>query len=153
MRQDFLQGKFNIKIEPQTFRLRDYHRFLEVNAPDIARFKAQQQAAFDAERERWKAAGQTEFAGETIDAPVSNDDVTLAPGTYATVSPVAGSVWKVLVKPGERVSAGTPLMIVESMKMEISVSAVEAGIVQRLLCAEGAPVASGQNLVLIEQTQ
>ena len=151
MRQDFLQGKFNITIEDETFRLRDYHRFLATNAPDIARFKVQQQAAFDAERERWKAAGQAEFASEVIDAPVSTDDLALSPGTYATVSPVAGSVWKVLVKPGERVSAGTPLMIVESMKMEISISAPEAGIVQRLLCAEGAPVASGQNLVLIEQ--
>ncbi len=150
MRQDFLQGKFNIKIEQQKFSLREYNAFLAANAPDIARFKARQQAAFDAERERWKAAGQVDFAGESAVEGAIHDELELAPGARVIASPVAGSVWKVLVKPGERVSAGTPLMIVESMKMEINVTASEDGIVQRLLCNEGAPVASGQNLIVIE---
>ena len=67
-------------------------------------------------------------------------------------SPVAGSLWKVLVKPGERVSAGAPLMIIESMKMEINVNASEDGVVQQILCNEGEPVAAGQNLIVIRQS-
>ena len=63
---------------------------------------------------------------------------------------MAGSVWKVLVKPGDQVKAGTPLVIVESMKMEINVTASETGTVQQLLCSEGSPVASGQNLIVID---
>ncbi|MDQ3259216.1 MAG: urea carboxylase, partial [Pseudomonadota bacterium] len=152
MRQDFPQGKFNIKIEEQTFSLREYNAFLAENASDIARFKSQQQNAFDAERERWKAAGQVDFAGESAVEAAIPDALELAPRARVIASPVAGSVWKVLVKPGEHVSAGTPLMIIESMKMEINVTASEEGIVQRLLCNDGTPVASGQNLIVIEQT-
>ena len=150
MRQDFLHGKFNIKTEQQTFSLRDYNGFLAANESDIARFKAQQQTAFDAERERWKIAGHADFAGEAATDGVATDEFELAPGMRATASPVAGSVWKMLVKQGDRVSAGTPLLIVESMKMEISVTAAADGVVHRLLCNEGAQVAAGQNLIVIE---
>ena len=151
MRHDFLHGKFSIKIEQQTFRLRDYNTFLATNESAIARFKFQQQNAFEAERERWKAAGQADFAIDSVTDAVAKDELELAAGARAIASPVAGSIWKILVKPGERVSAGTLLTIIESMKMEINVTASEEGIVQQILCNEGAPVASGQNLIVIEQ--
>jgi urea carboxylase len=149
MRQDFLYGKFNIKIEEETFSLRDYNAFLATNESDISRFKTQQQIAFEAERERWRAAGQADFAGDNVTEPTPADELKLAPGTCAIASPVAGSLWKVLVKPGERISAGAPLIIIESMKMEINLTAFEDGVVQQILCSEGAPVAAGQNLIVI----
>ena len=150
MRQEFLHGRFTIKIENQKFSLREYNAFLATNESDIACFKTRQQSAFEAERERWKAAGQADFMGESAVDTVIPDEFILAPGARVIASPVAGSVWKVLVKPGERISAGTSLVIIESMKMEINVTASEDGIVERFLCSEGAPVASGQNLVVIE---
>ena len=152
MRHDFPQGKFNIKIEEQKFSLREYNAFLAENATDIARFKSTQQAAFEDERERWKAAGQADFAGGSGVEVAIADELELAPGMRATTSPVAGSVWKVLVKPGQRVSSGTTLMIIESMKMEINVTTSEDGVVKQILCSEGAPVASGQNLMLIAES-
>ena len=42
-------------IEPTTFRLADHLAFLDAEADDIAAFRAEQQAAFAAERERWRA--------------------------------------------------------------------------------------------------
>ena len=152
MRQDFLHGKFNIKIEEQTFSLRHYNAFLAANDSAIARFKTQQQTAFEAERERWKATGQADFSGDSATEAAPANELELAPGARAMASPVAGSLWKVLVKPGERVSAGAPLMIIESMKMEINVNASEDGVVQQILCNEGAPVAAGQNLIVIGQS-
>ena len=152
MRQDFLHGKFNIKIEEQTFSLGDYNEFLQKNESDILRFKTQQQTAFEAERERWKAAGQADFDGENVIDDVSENELVLRPGARAITSPVAGSLWKVLVDLGMRVSVGTPLLIVESMKMEINVTATHEGIVQQILCNEGASVASGQNLIVIEES-
>ena len=152
MRLEFLHGKFNIKIEEETFSLGDYNEFLQNNETDILRFKTQQQTAFEAERERWKAAGQADFDDENVIDDVPENELVLSPGARAITSPVAGSLWKVLVKPGELVSAGTPLMIVESMKMEINVTATQEGIVQQILCNEGAPVASGQNLIVIEES-
>ena len=149
MRQDFLHGKFNIKIEQKTFSLRDYNKFLSANELDIARFKTQQQTAFEAERERWKAAGQADFAADSVTEAAPANALELASGARAIASPVAGSLWKILVKPGERISAGATLMIIESMKMEINVTASEDGVVQQILCNEGAPVAAGQNLIVM----
>ena len=66
-------------------------------------------------------------------------------------SSVPGSVWQVLVSEGQQVQAGEVLMVVESMKMEFSVLAPAAATVHRLMCREGAPVAAGQDvLVLVE---
>lgn len=59
-------------------------------------------------------------------------------------SEVAGSVWKILAEVGQRVEAGDTIMLIESMKMEIPVTADEAGVVERFLVAEKAPVAEGQ---------
>ena len=59
------------------------------------------------------------------------------------VSEVAGSVWKVEVEVGQAVAAGDPLIIVESMKMEIPVEAPHAGTVAELRVRAGEPIAEG----------
>lgn len=50
---------------------------------------------------------------------------------------MAGTVWKILVKEGEQVTAGQDVVILESMKMEIPIVAEEAGTVKRIIAAEG----------------
>jgi len=57
-RRDFVTGKFDINIEETRFRLADYQRFLTENDPSIRQFKSKQQAAFEAERQRWVENGQ-----------------------------------------------------------------------------------------------
>ena len=64
-------------------------------------------------------------------------------------SDVTGTVWKVEVLVGERVDADQTLVILESMKMEIPVSAPHAGTVLEVLVAEGEAVAEGQDVVVI----
>ncbi len=64
-------------------------------------------------------------------------------------SDVTGVVWKVDVREGEAVQAGQVLMVLESMKMEIPVTALRAGTVLKLLVEEGGPVAEGQDVVVI----
>jgi urea carboxylase len=51
-------GTLALDIEPTTFRLGDHLRFLEAEADSIAAFAADQQAAFQSERERWQASGE-----------------------------------------------------------------------------------------------
>jgi urea carboxylase len=58
LREDFVAGRASLKIEESVFDLGEYNRFLRGEAESIAAFKRAQQAAFDAERERWRAAGQ-----------------------------------------------------------------------------------------------
>ena len=65
------------------------------------------------------------------------------------LSEITGSVWKVEVQPGASVEAGQTLLIVESMKMEIPVTAPKAGTVAEIRTAEGEPVADGQLLVIL----
>jgi biotin carboxyl carrier protein len=43
------------------------------------------------------------------------------------VSEMAANVWKVVVRPDDTVAAGDPLVILESMKMEIPVEAPPTG--------------------------
>ena len=66
------------------------------------------------------------------------------------VSEVTGSVWKVLVQPGQQVAQGESLYIVESMKMEIPVESPVSGTVFSLACAEGQAVYEGEALAVVE---
>ncbi len=152
IRASFPQGGYALQIEPTTFSLREYRRFLAEEAGSIAAFKARQQAAFEAERERWAASGQAVYAGDMEVASAGPDsELDLPPGGRAVASSVPGSVWRVTAEPGQQVLAGDTLLIVESMKMEFNVLAPCAGTVHQMLCREGAPVAAGQDvLVLIE---
>ncbi|MGH6748236.1 MAG: carboxyltransferase domain-containing protein, partial [Methyloceanibacter sp.] len=147
-RDTFLQGKAKIETAPGRFRLKDYLAFQAENATSIAVFKARQQAAFEAERARWQeTAGAPELVVEAADEAV--DGAAVPEGATAVESPVPGSVWKILVEPGCKVSEGETLIIVESMKMEIAVCAPSSGLVREIRCAEGRAVELGQPLVIM----
>lgn len=62
-------------------------------------------------------------------------------------SNMAGTVWKVLVKPGDTVEAGQDVLILESMKMEIPISAESAGTVKEVKVKEGDFVNDGDLVV------
>jgi urea carboxylase len=152
MREAFISGRFDVSVTEGTFSFRDYHAMLEEEQASIAEFKARQQRAFDEERERWIAAGQLQFSSESEEGAdggaASAEATVLAEGSTAVESHVSGSVWKIQVAVGERVEAGATLVIVESMKMEVSVEAPCAGIVVEVSCREGRPVSAGQTLVV-----
>ena len=65
-------------------------------------------------------------------------------------SEVTGTVWKVEVCEGDVVAAEQTLVILESMKMEIPVSAPIDCTVVEILVAEGDTVAEGQAVAVIE---
>jgi pyruvate carboxylase len=47
-------------------------------------------------------------------------------------SPLQGSIAKILVKEGEQIAVNTPLFVIEAMKMESTILAPQAGVVQRI---------------------
>jgi biotin carboxyl carrier protein len=63
---------------------------------------------------------------------------------------ITGTVWKILVKPGDEVAAEQTLVILESMKMEMPLEAPEAGRVASVAVAEGASVDEGDLLLMLE---
>jgi urea carboxylase len=150
IREDFPLGRYQLKIEETTFSLREYNRFLADNAESIAAFKTQQQASFDAERERWRASGQAEYASDlTVAEAAPDSELDLPENGRAIASHVAGNVWKVEVAEGSEVKQGAPLVIVESMKMEFAVLAPCDGRVHKVFCREGGQVSAGQDLLVL----
>ncbi len=149
-REDFPRGRYPLRIEETTFRLRDYNAFLATHADSIAAFKMRQQTAFDAERERWRVSGQVWY--DSADAGRIDevaDELALGPDEIALESHVHGSLWQLNVNPGDVVSAGQELLVLESMKMEIALHAEHAGRVVRVLVQPGAQVAPGQALLVV----
>lgn len=65
-------------------------------------------------------------------------------------SPVTGMVIKVNVEPGQAVQPGDVLIVLESMKMEMQISAPLAGVVKSVQVAAGIPVKVNQLLVEFE---
>jgi acetyl/propionyl-CoA carboxylase alpha subunit len=62
-------------------------------------------------------------------------------------APMPGSVVRVLVEAGDRVSPRQPLVVLEAMKMETPLVSPFEAVVQRVLVAEGDQVAAGAVLV------
>jgi urea carboxylase len=151
IRDGFPHGRYPLRIENQDFRLADYHTFLRSIEPEAATFKRHQQEAFEAERERWAAAGADQFIQpqEQHNAPAAPEQVP--EGCRPVRSPVTASVWNIAVEPGQRVEAGQKLIVLEAMKMEIAVSAPSAGTIEKLNCTKGALVSAGQHLITLRQ--
>lgn len=63
---------------------------------------------------------------------------------------MAGNVWKVEVKEGETVFEGQEVVILESMKMEIPITAEASGVVQSIKVEEGSFVNENDVLLVIE---
>ena len=80
----------------------------------------------------------------TTTEPTSEDVVEIA-------SPVPGSVWKILVNPGDKVEKGDKLMILESMKMEIDIPSDVSGVVAHIPVKVNDTVNEGDVLATIEE--
>jgi len=149
LREDFVRGQFQLKVEPAALRLREYRDFLAANRTSIDQFKTRQQAAFDAERERWRVNGQLTFDSESSAVGEREVPQALPEGATATTSPVTGNVWTVAVRPGQQVQEGDELLVIEAMKMEIPLRAEEAGEGIEIRCEPGKSVVAGDLLVVL----
>jgi urea carboxylase len=152
-RDAFPHGAYDIRVEEGTFDLAAQRRFEADNAESIAAFQAHRQAAFDAERRRWEDAGLNVVSPTETDAPPPTGTLRLPENGVTADAALHGSVWKLLVDQGARVEAGQPLAILESMKMEVEVTAPGAGLVDDVLVQAGQEVRAGQPLmVLLRET-
>ena len=150
IREDFPEGRYPIRIEESTFSLADHEAMLERESSSIAEFKRRQETAFHEERSRWNEADQKSETQET--QSTEDSDTDLDEGVERVESPVAGSLYKVLVGEGDSVEEGQIVAIIESMKMEISVTSPIGGQVVKILRKEGQGVKPAEVLLGIDPT-
>ena len=152
-RRDFPSGKRSLKIEPSEFRLSDYRKFLSDNADDIAAFEARRTAAFDAERAEWERRGEFDRVSALAEseAPAENA-VDVPEGADLIEAPFGGSVWKLLVQPGDTVQAGETIAVIEAMKMECPVESPGAGTVAALYIKERQPLQPGTPMLALRRS-
>ena len=147
-REAFREGRAQIRIEHGEFDFAEYRHFLAEHAESIADFQTRQKAAFEAEVQLWRD-----------DDPAAAAPLVCAQGDdgdldgHLVSAEMSGSVWKVLVEPGQHVEAGAPLLVVEAMKMELAVTAPVAGTVKAVRCAPGKAVTPGDALLLLTPTE
>jgi urea carboxylase len=146
-RTDFAAGRFPVRVEPGTFRLRDYESMLAREASGIAAFRDRQSAAFAAERAAWAAAGEFDRREEQVQAPQEHQ--RFPEGTILVTAPMTSSIWKVSVQPGDRVVAGQALVVIEAMKTETAVLAPCSGDVLDVVVTPGMQVSTGSPLVAL----
>jgi len=115
---------------------RVYDLVLDGDLPNLTVWASGKRAAVQVESARMRSAGALHGrAGESADGAVT--------------SPMPGKVVKVLVKEGDEVAAGAPLVVVEAMKMENELTAPCAGVVQKVHVQPGDAVEGGALLVLV----
>jgi urea carboxylase len=145
-RAAFPHGSYPIRIEERTFAYGAYRQSLEKDASEVSAFQAIQRKAFEEERARWKDL--SEVVAEPSSALPFEDDV-LADGHAVVRSEVSGNVWKVLKGEGDPVKAGEPVLIVESMKMEVTICSPSKGTVASLRAKPGQTLALEQVVAVI----
>lgn len=72
-------------------------------------------------------------------------------GEEIVKTPMPGVVVAVEVECGQKIDAGSPVVIVEAMKMQNEISSVGGGTVKEVLVRKGETVESNQKLVVIER--
>ena len=86
-----------------------------------------------------------------FDKPKGKRSDDLAAGGDAVVSAMPGIIKQVLVEAGQAVKSGDPMIIMEAMKMEMTLSAPRDGVVAEVLVTSGAQVTDGVRLVALEE--
>jgi len=79
----------------------------------------------------------------------SKSEAPQVAGDGAVVSPMPGTIVKVLVNEGDEVKAGQSVIILEAMKMENEITAEKDGKVTSVAVAQGQTVAKDEVLVVI----
>ena len=82
----------------------------------------------------------------------SGGDAAAASGDTVT-SPMPGKIIAVNVKPGDTVKAGDPVIVMEAMKMEMTLEAPRDGVVEEVAAEVDALVSDGEVLLTLEEAK
>jgi urea carboxylase len=149
-RRDFPYGRRELRIDTEVFRLADYRQLLLEHRASIESFQARRQAAFNAECEEWERRGELTrndgIAGTTLVQP----SVQVPDGTEVVEAPLGGNIWRIYVRPGDRIEKGTVIAAIEAMKTECNVPSPATGVVRAVYVRERQTVAPGAPMIALD---
>ena len=93
------------------------------------------------------------YEGETIAISTLPPEGLLGSSGNALTAPMPGKIIAVNAKVGEAVKAGNPLIILEAMKMEMTLEAPRDGVVAEVSAAVDALVTDGEMLLALEEIE
>ena len=89
-------------------------------------------------------------ADNTAASIAQNEEAPQANSSAQSIdAPLAGNVFKVMVRQGDDVQEGDVVMILEAMKMETEIRSAFKGTVTAVMVGEGDAVSSGQSLITL----
>jgi len=97
----------------------------------------------------WHIFSAGDFRKLALKLPLEGAEADTRAGSLA--APMPGKVIRVLAKPGTAVKRGEPLLILEAMKMEHTITAPADGVVKEVHYAAGEQVLEGALLIALEQ--
>ncbi|KAG8152289.1 urea carboxylase [Burkholderia catarinensis] len=147
LRADFREGRQIVRIDEEVFDLGEYNAFLQRIEPELQTFREAQKQAFKAEVAHWASSAEGEHDASGGVERVNGIHVADVGAIQADIS---GNVWKLTAQPGDTVSAGDTLMILEAMKMEFPIVAPRDGRIMDFHCRPGMMVHAGDPLVSLE---
>ena len=128
---------------------------LKEKAESIAAFEATRQAAFDEERAEWERSGEFDRIGDLADADAGAAEVAaveVPEGSELIEAPFGGSVWKLMVEPGDAVEEGDIIAVIESMKMECPFESPASGTVSALYMQERQSLQPGTPMLALRRS-
>jgi urea carboxylase len=149
-RRDFPFGRRSVQIEPAVFRVAEYRKFLADHDSSINAFQAGRRAAFEAEREEWARRGELTREEVGLDVGAAPESIEVPHGAEVVEAPLGGNVWKVHVRPGDRVEKGAVLAAIEAMKTECSVPSPATGVVRAVYIQERQSISPGTPIIALE---
>ena len=96
----------------------------------------------------WHVFSQGAYRRLALRQNAHEDDSEAVPGLLT--APMPGRIIKVMAQAGRKVAKGDPLLILEAMKMEHTITAPADGVVKELHYAAGEQVLEGAELIRLE---
>ena len=148
--------RYQIILDGQTFDVRvlsdPLQEQVEVEVDGVA-FTAQVKALPSEQEIGEEASGRVEPStpAKTPVAVAPPGPQTASPAGNVVTAPLPGVIKSIAVRPGQKVSAGGELLVIEAMKMDNVIRASRQGVVHAVHVAEGHRVAHGDLMLEYEE--
>lgn len=141
-------GNFSINDDPAEIKIDkiDRHTFKVFTGNEhitgyFAEDKDKAYCYLDGEYYEFKKAGEDDLTFDEFEADENTENIR---------SPMPGSVVELVVKEGDEVSKGAPVIIVEAMKMETTLYSSIDGIIDKINVKKDEQIDADTDLVVIE---